>query len=71
MKENSDQNLREKEGYFEIKYILYYQKQLISFIGSLALLIEQLFEVEYEAASQLEIIFVEAVKESKFFLPKY
>jgi tyrosine-protein phosphatase YwqE len=37
----------------------------------LAQLTEQLDEIDYDAANQLEIVFIQAVKESKYFLVQY
>lgn len=55
----------------EIVEVLYAQKTLYSFILSLANMIEYLDEVDYLVAGLLEEIFIAAVKESAFFLPKY
>jgi hypothetical protein len=56
---------------YDIKYVLYAQKELNAFVLSLSRLVEHLEEIEYSAASQLEEIFIAAVKESKYFLAKY
>ena len=57
--------------YYEIKYVLYSQKELKSFIAALAQLIEQLGDIDSDSAYQLEVVFIQAVKESKYFLYKY
>lgn len=55
----------------EIVEVLYAQKTLFSFILSLANMIEHLEKIDYAVANLLEEIFIAAVKESAFFLPKY
>ena len=51
--------------------MLYSQKELKSFIAALAQLINPLREIDYDSANQLEIVFIQAVKESKYFHKKY
>lgn len=70
MRENNLSTGPTSKGY-DIKYVLYAQKELNAFVFSLSRLVEQLHEIEYSAASQLEEIFIAAVRESKYFLAKY
>lgn len=55
----------------EIKYVLYSQKETISFLDALAHLVEQLESIDYEEAGQLQLILTESIRESTSFLPKY
>lgn len=71
IQDNHYQSLEVKDNFYEIKYILYAQKELKQFIAALAQMIEQLEEIDYDSANQLEIVFIEAVKESKYFQGKY
>jgi hypothetical protein len=70
MRDNNLSTGSTSKGY-DIKYVLYAQKELNAFVYSLSRLVEQLHEIEYSAAGQLEEIFIAAVRESKYFLAKY
>lgn len=51
--------------------VLYAQKTLFTFILSIAYMIENLDKIEEDIANLLSEIFIAAIKESPFFLPKY
>ena len=59
------------DNYMEFQYILYNQKELKSFVFALGQLVVQLNHLDYEDAEKLNAVFLKAVRESKYFLPKY